>query len=171
MVGNAVICHWVTVGKPTEAGMGEIGLTIIDPTAYLYANNSLVGSTQPERLQRALDVLTSLFERFGIRTNKTKTVGMVCQPCRMSGGMSDEGYARRTRGKGPTFQECQQRRVEWTYCRVEVAAVSLMMHLQIQHDVGQRDQGGGEHPFLHPPRRPRFTGYPSQNTCFGSDAR
>ena len=30
VVMDAVICHWVTVVTPSEAGTGVIGLTIID---------------------------------------------------------------------------------------------------------------------------------------------
>ena len=58
---DAVIRHWVMVVTPTEAGTGGIGLTIIDLAAYFYANDVLVVSTQPERLQRASGILTSLF--------------------------------------------------------------------------------------------------------------
>ena len=45
MVVNAVIRHWVTVVRPTEAGTGGLGLTIIDLAAYFYANDGLVKST------------------------------------------------------------------------------------------------------------------------------
>ena len=34
VVVDAVIFHWVTVVTPTEAGMGELGLMIIDLAAY-----------------------------------------------------------------------------------------------------------------------------------------
>ena len=93
VVLDAIICRWVTVVMPTEAGTGGLGLTIIDMAEYLYANDGLMSSTQPERLQRVFDVLASLFGRVGLRTNMAKTVGMVCHTCHAPGGMSEEAYA------------------------------------------------------------------------------
>ena len=92
VVVDAVICHWLTVMTPTESGTGGLGLTIIDLADYFYANNSLVASTQPERLQRAFDGLNVLFDQFILRTNMTKTVDMVFQICHTTGGMSEEAY-------------------------------------------------------------------------------
>ena len=59
----AVIRHWVTVVTPSDAGTAVIGLTIFGLVAYFYADNVLVASTKHERLQRASDVLTGLFDR------------------------------------------------------------------------------------------------------------
>ena len=87
LVVDAVIHHWVTVVTPTEAGTGGLGLTIIDLVAYLYSDDGLVVSTQPERLQRAFDVLAGLFDWVGLQTNTAKTVGIVCQPCHAPGRM------------------------------------------------------------------------------------
>ena len=69
VVVDAVICHWVAVVMTIEAGTGGLGLTIIDMAAYFYANGGLVVLTQPERLQRAFDVITCLFDRVGLRKN------------------------------------------------------------------------------------------------------
>ena len=118
MVVDSFIRHWVMVEKLTEPGTGGLGLTIIYLAAYLYAEDVLVAPTQPERLHRAFDVLTGLFDRLGLRKNTAKMIGMVCQPCHVPGGMSDEAYARRATGKGPTFQERHQRRLELTECGV-----------------------------------------------------
>ena len=72
---------------PTEAVTGGFGLMIIDLAADFYANDSLVASTQLERLQRLFDVLTILFDRVGLHTNTANMVGMLCQPCHAPGGM------------------------------------------------------------------------------------
>ena len=85
----------------------------IDLEAYFYANYSLVASTQPERLHRTFDVITSLFDRVGLWTNTAKMVSMVLYPCHTSGEMSEEAYERRMMGKGPTFQKPHHRRVEF----------------------------------------------------------
>ena len=65
---------------PTEADMGDLGLTIINLASYLYANYGLVESTQPERLQRSFDVLAGLFDRVVLQTNRLNTIYMVFHP-------------------------------------------------------------------------------------------
>ena len=62
---------------PTEKGTGGLGLTIINLAPYFYVDDGLVASIKPERLQRAFDVLTGLFDRAGLWTNTAKTVGMI----------------------------------------------------------------------------------------------
>ena len=80
VVMYSIIRHWVTVMTPAEAGTGGLGLTIIDLAAYLYDDDGLVVSTQPERLHRALDVLAGLFDHVSLRKNMANMVVMVCQP-------------------------------------------------------------------------------------------
>ena len=87
-------------------------MTIIDLEAYLYAKGGLMASIQPERLKRAFDVLTRLFNQVGLQTNTEKTVGMVCQSCNSPGGISEEAYKKQTARKGPTFWEGQRRMAE-----------------------------------------------------------
>ena len=112
MVVDAVISYWVPILTPTEADIGGLSLTIIDLAAYLYADDVLVASTQPERLQRAFDVLTGLFNRVSLQTNMLKTVGMVYHPYHAPGGVSETACAQRVTRKGPTFWERQQMRVK-----------------------------------------------------------
>ena len=69
VVMDAVIRHWVLVVVLSEEGTGGLGMNIMDLAAYFYADNVLVASTQPERLERTFDVLTGLFERFVLRKN------------------------------------------------------------------------------------------------------
>ena len=80
VVMYSIIRHWVTVMTPAEAGTGGLGLTIIDLAAYLYDDDGLVASTQPERLHRSFDVLAGLFDHVSLRKNMANTVVMVCQP-------------------------------------------------------------------------------------------
>ena len=103
VVVDAVICHWVTVVIPTEAGTGGLGLTIIVLAGYFYADYVLVASTQPERLHMAFYVLTGLFNRVILQTNTAKTVVIVCQTFHATGGKSEEAYERQATGKGPKF--------------------------------------------------------------------
>ena len=79
-----------------------------------------------------------------------KTVSMAFHPCHKPGRMSVEVYGSRTMVIGPTFRERWQRRVECPEGGLEVAAVLLLTHHQIQHSVGQGERGGSPPP--HPPR-------------------
>ena len=49
-----------------------------------YADNRLLASPWPDRIQEAVDFLKVVFNWVGMRENVKKTVGMVCQPCRTS---------------------------------------------------------------------------------------
>ena len=151
IVVDAVICHWVMVVMQTEAGTGGLGLTIIDLAAYFYADNGLVVLTQPERLHRAFDTLTGLFDGVKIKTNMGNMDSMVCQSYHAPGRMSGEAYDRQTPGTCKTFQERKRRRVECLECGIEVAAGLMLTHRQSQHVVG-RWGTGRKHP---PPPTPR----------------
>ena len=74
------------VVTPNEAGTGGLGLTIIDLAAYFYVNDGLVALNQPERLQRAFDLLFGFFGQPSLRTHTTKMIDVVCQPCHAPGG-------------------------------------------------------------------------------------
>ena len=105
VVVDAVICHWVTVVTPTEEGTVFLGLMIIYMLSYFCANDSLVESTQQERVHRFFGVLSGLFNRLFLWTNTVKTVGMVCQPFHAPRGGGGRGYPMRDRcwGKSQHF--------------------------------------------------------------------
>ena len=95
-----------------------------------YADDGMVGATDPQWLQGAFSSLFAIFDRVGLRTNADKTVSMACQPCRAgSGNRSAEGYRRRVTGEGLYFRERQRERVACGECGVEIAAGSLSGHL------------------------------------------
>ena len=48
---------------------------------FLYADDGLVTSNDPDWLQVGFDSLTGLFNRVGIQTNVSKTVRILCHPC------------------------------------------------------------------------------------------
>ena len=77
-----------------------------------YANDGMVGASDPAWLQSAFSALVAIFDRVGLLTNVDKTVSMACQPCRAgSGNQTAEGYRRRITGEGNSFQERQRERV------------------------------------------------------------
>ena len=60
-----------------------------------YADDGMVGASDPEWLQGAFSALLAIFYRVGLQTNVNKTVSMACQPCRAgTGNRTAEGYRR-----------------------------------------------------------------------------
>ena len=99
-----------------------------------YADDGMVGATDPEWLQGAFSALVAIFDRVGLQTNVDKTVSMACQPCWAgSGNRNAEGYRRRITGEGKSFRERQRERVACGKCGVEIAAGSLSGHLMTRH--------------------------------------
>ena len=45
-----------------------------------YADDGMVGASDPEWLQGAFSALVAIFDRVGLQTNVDKTVSMACHP-------------------------------------------------------------------------------------------
>ena len=84
MVIYAVILHWATVVARDKSGPEVFRIVVKTRNMKFYADDSLLASPRPARLQEALDVLMCLFYWVGLRKNVDKMVGMICQPCRTS---------------------------------------------------------------------------------------
>ena len=82
-------------------------------SSFLYADNSMVDSTNPGWIQTAFYNLTELFYWVGLNNNVQKTVGMVCHPFQAVGVRAYEAYTRRTTGVGRDSKETQR---EWFRC-------------------------------------------------------
>ena len=103
-------------------------------SAVFYADDGMVGATDPEWLQGAFSALVAIFDRVGLQTNVDKTVSMACQPFRAgSGNRTAEGYRRRITGEGKSFRERHRERVACEECGAEIAAGSLSSHLMTRH--------------------------------------
>ena len=101
----------------------------------------------------ASETLTGLFDRVGLRTNVSKTMGMVCRPCQAAGVRVDEAYTRQMTGEGRSFKERQRERVLCPECGKEMAKGSLVAHRQTQHGVAKgrlgqegKEEAGGDEP-------------------------
>ena len=98
VVVDAVVRHWLDGlrkdNKEREAEGGEGHFS-----AVFYADDGMVGATDPQCLQGAFSTLVAIFDRVGLRTNVDKTVSMACQPCQAgSGNRTPDGYRRRVTG-------------------------------------------------------------------------
>ena len=75
MVVDAVVRHWLEglqaakEEKDAEGGEGHF-------SAVFYADDGMVGATDPKWLQGAFSALVAIFNRVGLQTNVDKTVSM-----------------------------------------------------------------------------------------------
>ena len=76
-VVDTVIQHWVTLDSGEKAGPDGFRRYVHCIAELFYVHDGILTSPQPARLHAALDVLTGLFDRVGLRTNVNKTVGIV----------------------------------------------------------------------------------------------
>jgi hypothetical protein len=101
--------------------------------ACFYADDGLLAARDPEHLELAFDILTSLFDRVGLKTNTLKTEAMTFLPGRIRRGLSDEAYL--VRMDPEARAAAAARKVRCELCQVELATGSLASHLETQHDV------------------------------------
>ena len=90
-------------------------------------------STQLERLQRASNVFTYLFDRVSLRKNTWKMVSMTCHIFHIPGIMLVVAYEIQATGMVPIYQEWQGMQVQCPDFGVEVAAGLLLTHRQSQY--------------------------------------
>ena len=103
-------------------------------SAVFYANDGMVGASDPALLQGAFSALVAIFDRIGLRTNVDKTVSMACHPCRVrTGNRTTEAYRRGLTGDGSSFRERQRERVACGECGTELAAGPLSSHMMTRH--------------------------------------
>ena len=105
-----------------------------------YANDGLLALPQTAQLQAALDVLTGLFDRYGLHTNVNKMVGIVFETYHMASGNSETAYDRIMMEVGPFFWERQQERVFCPDCAAYLAVGFLAAHHQYHCGTGWDDQ-------------------------------
>jgi hypothetical protein len=105
--------------------------------AIFYVDDAYLASRDAEFLQRALDLLVSLFGRVGLETNVSKTQTMICTPGRIRTQLPADSYRRLRRGR-VTAAEWNARDVECLKCGKMVKATSLRRHLADMHNVYQQ---------------------------------
>ena len=124
-----------------EVGLEGLREMVQELAAFLYTDDILVASPQPERLQRSFNVLTDLFNHGGLCANLQLMVSIAYWPYIIPGGLLKSVYTWRVIEIGPSYQERLWRRMEFMECRVGLTTGSLIPYLQGHHDVSQGDQG------------------------------
>ncbi len=97
-----------------------------------FVDDGLVGSRDPIWLQSALNVLVTLFESIGLRTNPNKTKVMTCVSGKIRQAHTTEAY--HTQQYGPVNPTAKHHRVECDICGMSLVAGSLQSHLETQHN-------------------------------------
>jgi len=135
---NAVACEWfqeLRVGGDYEVWeLDELMSTFF---AIFYGDDAYLASRDKEFLQRALDLLVSLFERVGLETNVSKMQTMICTPGRIRTQLPADLYWRLRRGR-VTAAEWNARDVECLKCGKMVKATPLRRHLADMHNIYQQ---------------------------------
>jgi hypothetical protein len=129
---DAVVREWLRQIMSDEVAIEGIGDEIRTMLACFYADDGLVACRDPDLLQRALDALTALFDRVGLRTNTKKTECMTFLPGKIRTCLTEEGYRSRMDAE---FREVRAgREANCDLCGKTMAAGSMRSHLETQHD-------------------------------------
>ena len=92
VVVDAVVRHCIEGLKTETEEKDETGREGHFSVVF-YADDGMVGASDPAWLQGAFSALVSIFDRVGLRTNVNKTVSMSCHPCWAgNGNRTTEGY-------------------------------------------------------------------------------
>ena len=79
MVVDAVVRHWLEGLKNAKEEEGAKGGGHF--LAVFYADDGMVGASDPKWLQGTFSALVAIFDRVGLQTNVDKTVSMAFHPC------------------------------------------------------------------------------------------
>ena len=80
MLVEEVVINWYLLMEYILGGKDGCGREGRHHGYFFYMHDSLVASTDPEYMQGALNTITRLFNRVGLRTNAGKAVRMLCLP-------------------------------------------------------------------------------------------
>jgi hypothetical protein len=84
--------------------------------AQFYADDGLLSGENPQEVQRAMDIFTTVFARVGLKMNATKTKAMTMIGSKAFASISKTAYTRRITGEGLTHRERNLQKVECELC-------------------------------------------------------
>jgi hypothetical protein len=128
---DAVIREWLCRTINEKAASGVFSEACREIVAF-FVDNGLVRSRDPIWLQSAMDILITLFEGIGLRTNPDKTKVMTCIPGNIQVAHMEAVY--HVQQQGPVNPTTKPYWVECDVCGVSLVAGSLQSHLETQHD-------------------------------------
>ena len=130
---DAIVREWLRQVLGVEAARHGYEDEFRILMAIFYADDALLSSRDPRKLQDALDIIVGLFERVGLRTNTTKTKVMICVPGKIKTRLSQSVYNNSQEGL-VAASDLQSRKVACNICGQILQADTLTSHLETQHD-------------------------------------
>jgi hypothetical protein len=130
---DCVVREWLRQVLGEGVSRDGVGDLVRDQCIAFFVDNGLVAARCPEWLQTSFNILITLFERIGLRTNAEKTKVMMCLPGKIRVAQTEEEYASQQTGLGTSTTKC--RHVDCKVCGASLAAESLQSHLETQHDI------------------------------------
>ena len=134
VVVDAFVRHWVNGLVDEAEEKGKTGREGHHQSAVFYTDDGMVVLSDPAWLQGVFNALVAFFDKVGLMTNVSKTVSMVCHPCRAGAvNRTEEAYSRRITGVGRSYAESQRERVVCEECGELIAVGSMSSHLMTRH--------------------------------------
>jgi hypothetical protein len=90
---DCVIGEWLRQVLGEDVAQGGVGNLVRNQCIAFFVDNGLVAARCPEWLQTSFDILITLFEQIGLRTNAKKTKVMRCLPGKIQVTQMEEVYA------------------------------------------------------------------------------
>ena len=111
VVVDNVVRMWLAETVENQAVTQELlGLNMGRCLVFFYNNDGMIGSRDSEQLQNALNVLSRLFQWYGIITNVAKSHMITCRPRALRLGISEEVVGHQYTGVGLSYHERLRRR-------------------------------------------------------------
>jgi hypothetical protein len=104
--------------------------------AIFYVDDTYLASSDPDFLQRALNVIVGLFDRVGLKTNVQKMQAMICTPGRIRIQLPEDSYTR-MHGGMTLAGDWESWMVVCCQCNMSVQASFLRRHLAEHHNTYQ----------------------------------
>jgi hypothetical protein len=102
-------------------------------SAFFYADDGWIDGNDSDNVQEALNIMTKLFLRLGLRMNPTKTKAMIYFGHAASHSMSPSGYAHQYDKSLPTLHDQILQKVTCPKCNKLMNHQSLTIHLHEIH--------------------------------------
>ena len=116
VVVDSVVRHWLLVMADQVGGQDGHRWEVQHQSALLYADGSMVASSDWGWLQRYFSTPVGLFNWLGLGMNVSKTVGIVLRPCQAVRTQLEAAYERNMAGAGISYWERQKVRVWCSEC-------------------------------------------------------
>ena len=98
------MCHWISVTVEDYSAIhDELWMVVGRCRDVFFAEDGMIGSRDPERLQGSISFLIGIFLRVSLMANEEKSNTMTFYLGEIQSGMSEEAFSWSITGEGATF--------------------------------------------------------------------